>query len=296
MEWVETTGTSVDAAVDRALDLLGVEAGDAEVVVVTEPRRTFLGLRHVKARVRARVRPTRPRPKQDRRDRRRREGKESRGSGDAAVVVAAEGSAETDLIASPAPAVLATAEEPTIADRSSEPIEPGVLDEDALDLINEEGDDDMDRERDGTLDVEAAEKFVVGLAEAFGAGATATVTQTDDFVDIDLEGEELGLLIGPRGQTLQSIQELARAVAQRGFSPQRLRIDVGGYRKRRQEALVRFALQIAEEVVRTGSPRALEPMPSPDRKVVHDAVQGVEGAVSTSEGEDPQRRVIISPA
>jgi spoIIIJ-associated protein len=76
----------------------------------------------------------------------------------------------------------------------------------------------------------------------------------------------------------------------------RLRIDIGGYRAKRKEALSRFVTQVADEVVSTGSARALEAMPSPDRKIVHDALTGRTDIVTHSEGEDPNRRVVISPA
>jgi spoIIIJ-associated protein len=294
LEWVETTGPSVDEAIDRALDLLGVDVSDAEVVVLEEARRGLLGMRARAARVRARVRPTRPRPKQDRRDRRRREARAS-SRVDKPTSESAQGASEDGLGKGDASPRTAKADRPpkrrgpkeplTTTEPTEEPAEPDRGD-----------DEDMDRERDGVLDVERAEQFLVGLTTAFGTPATATVTETEDWVDIDLEGEDLGLLIGARGLTLQAIQDLTRAVGQRGFPPQRLRIDVAGYRRRRQEALVRFAVQISEEVVRTGTPRALEPMSPADRKVVHDAVQEIDGATSSSEGEDAQRRVVISPA
>ncbi len=151
-------------------------------------------------------------------------------------------------------------------------------------------------ERDGTIDKDRAADFLLGLAECLGAGATAKVIETEEAVEVELDGDDLGLLIGPRGQTLQAVQELTRAVAQRGLPAQRLRVDVSGYRKRRAEALARFAVQIANEVAASGMAKALEPMPSPDRKIVHDAVADVAGVVSSSDGEDPNRRVVISPA
>ena len=75
----------------------------------------------------------------------------------------------------------------------------------------------------------------------------------------------------------------------------RLRVDVGGYRVRRREALGRFAAQVADEVQRTGEARALEPMSSSDRKIVHEALVDVDGVTTRSEGDDPNRRMIIDP-
>jgi spoIIIJ-associated protein len=75
-----------------------------------------------------------------------------------------------------------------------------------------------------------------------------------------------------------------------------LRVDVSGYRQRRKEALERFTLQVAGEVVASGERRMLEPMGAADRKIVHDAAQNVEGVTTLSEGEEPHRRVVITPA
>ena len=89
-----------------------------------------------------------------------------------------------------------------------------------------------------------------------------------------------------------------RAVVQHGLSGRsaRLRVDVGGYRERRREALAAFARQVADEVRESQVERGLEPMSPPDRKVVHDTVAEIEGVATSSEGEEPRRRVVIRPA
>ncbi|MFM7872850.1 MAG: protein jag, partial [Actinomycetota bacterium] len=144
----------------------------------------------------------------------------------------------------------------------------------------------------------AAEKFLMGLAEALGASATTAVDIDGENIEVQLNGTELGLLVGPRGTTLQAVQDLTRVVSQRrvGDHDTRLRIDVGGYRAKRREALSRFVNQVADEVVASGTARALEAMPSADRKIVHDALNGRTDISTHSEGEDPNRRVVISPA
>ena len=75
----------------------------------------------------------------------------------------------------------------------------------------------------------------------------------------------------------------------------RLLVDVGGYRQKRKEALARFTEGVATQVRATGVAKSLEPMHAADRKVVHDTVNGLEGVQTTSEGEEPRRRVVISP-
>ena len=145
---------------------------------------------------------------------------------------------------------------------------------------------------------EAALGFVNGLTDAFGfeTGVEAAVEGSE--IEVRVSGESLGLLIGPGGRTLLAIQDLARVAAQRrlGDHDTRLRVDVAGYREKRRVALERFALTVAEQVKESGVARSLDPMPSADRKVLHDALGAIDGVSSRSEGEDPNRRVVVSPA
>jgi spoIIIJ-associated protein len=143
--------------------------------------------------------------------------------------------------------------------------------------------------------------FLQGLVDAFDFDATlsTSIVLDDEAVDATIEGSELGLPIGPKGQTLQAVQELARSVVQRKMPAERhgrIRIDVAGYRQRRREALERFARQVADDVLATGTTRALEPMSAADRKVVHDTVNENDGVRTISEGEEPRRRVVVAPA
>jgi spoIIIJ-associated protein len=115
-------------------------------------------------------------------------------------------------------------------------------------------------------------------------------------VEARLVGDDLGLLIGPKGQTLAAVQDLTRAAVQHGpRRGTRLRVDVGGYQQRRREALARFTLDVAGQVQTSGTSVSMEPMPAIDRKVVHDTVNTVDGVTSRSEGEDPRRWVVILP-
>ncbi len=146
---------------------------------------------------------------------------------------------------------------------------------------------------------ETVREFLDGLVDAFGATATVEVEEVDeDTLEARVVGDDLGLLIGPKGATLQAVQEITRTVVQRAAEPgrgARVRVDIGGYREHRSEALGRFTRQVAEQVLSGGDAVALEPMSAPDRKVVHDAVNEIDGVVSSSEGDDPDRRVVISP-
>lgn len=335
MEWVETTGRTLEEAKVAALDQLGIAAEDAEFDVVEEPRSGLFGRVRQEARVRARVRPTSPRPKAERRDRKRR---------------APEGAPAVEAAA---PAVLEEAPEPAVVGgrtrggrRAPAPTEPaGSADEAVADVVGEGADVEPNEtpvDRDGGAsgrsgsrggsrarssakaqevatngaatqrrgaDVddeptlaeqrETVKDFLEGLVDAFGASATTEVDEVDeDTLEARVVGDDLGLLIGPKGATLQAVQEITRTVVQRAAEPgrgARVRIDIGGYREHRREALSRFTRQIAAQVLDGGDAVALEAMSAPDRKVVHDTVNEIAGVASSSEGEDPNRRVVISP-
>ncbi len=145
---------------------------------------------------------------------------------------------------------------------------------------------------------EAAEEFLEGLVAAFGLTATVTSEEVDEAVEVQIQGEDLGLLIGPKGRTLWALQELTKTVVQRqqgGGLSTRIRLDVAGYRERRRVALEAFTKDAAAAVLESGQARALEPMGAADRKVVHDTVNLIDGVATRSEGEDPRRRVVIVP-
>ncbi len=141
--------------------------------------------------------------------------------------------------------------------------------------------------------------FLEGLVDAFDYDASISSSPVDDdTVEVQIEGDDLGLLIGPKGNTLRSLQELTRTVVQRHHSGPlegRVRVDVGGYRRRRQEALEEFTRKLATDVAATGEEKALEPMSAADRKIVHDTVVDIDGVSTTSEGEEPRRRVVLIP-
>lgn len=157
----------------------------------------------------------------------------------------------------------------------------------------------MDQDVPLSEQADVARDFLVGLLDSFGAVGDVAVREVDeDTVELAISGSDLGLLIGPSGSTLTAIQEVTRTVVQRqtGGRNGRLLVDVGGYRQKRKEALARFTEGVAAQVRETGVAKSLEPMHAADRKVVHDTVNGLEGVQTTSEGEEPRRRVVISPA
>jgi spoIIIJ-associated protein len=145
---------------------------------------------------------------------------------------------------------------------------------------------------------EVAREFLEGLVERYGLDAAVEVRELDeDTVELAATGEGLGILVGPKGATLAALQDVTRAVVQRRFPTRtdRILVDVAGYRERRAAALRRFSQEVASEVASSGEVRALEPMSPADRKVVHDTIVEIEGVESRSEGEDPNRYVVIAP-
>ena len=292
MEWVETTGRSIEEAKDAALDQLGVAEDDAEFEVVTEPKSGLFGRTRGEARVRARVQPTQARPKVERRGGQRKRRDPAKAGDKKPVSTVQEGSR------SPAPPATDDVEAAPAARRRRTRTPQGSNEERGAAGAEEKRTD----VEDASVEDQAAiiREFLGGLLVAFDLEAEIAEERIDDdTIELQVNGEELGLLVGPKGQTLQAIHELSRTIVQRkatGTHHGRVRVDVAGYRQRRREALERFAQQVAEDVIASGSAKALEPMHPADRKVVHDAINEIDGVRTTSEGEEPRRRVVISPA
>lgn len=117
----------------------------------------------------------------------------------------------------------------------------------------------------------------------------------DGSMDIDLKGKDMGVLIGKRGQTLDSLQYLVSLVANKKSETYiRVKLDTENYRNRRKETLENLAHNIAYKVKRTKRPVSLEPMNPYERRVIHSALQGDRYVVTHSEGEEPYRRVVVS--
>jgi len=273
MEWVETTGKTLEEAKERALDRLGIGPADAEFQVLDEPLTGLFGRLRREARVRARVKPATVRPKQERRRPKRAESRPPRPTvkqGGPAASNATPSSKESPMSDDPHPADSVGSGDP----EPTEDVDVGAV-------------------------ARAAEQFAAGLLDAFGLHGEATSTTEGHEIDVHIEaqGDGLGLLIGPGGRTLLAIQDLARVAAQRrlGDHQTRLRIDIAGYREKRRVALERFSHHVAELVKTSGVARSLDPMPSADRKVVHDTLATIDGVATRSEGEDPYRRIIVTP-
>ena len=287
MQWVETTGSTVDEAKEAALDQLGIDSSEAEFEVLEEPKTGLFGRIRGTARVRARVVPKSPRPKQERRPGKARSDAKPPAKAKAKPAApAATDSADDADVAVPAVRTTNGSGRGRSGSRSG-----------GRTSTNQE--DNKMSDETVTVDEQAdiISEFLEGLLGALDIEGEINRTKVDDTtIELGVEGADLGILIGPKGQTLTAVHELSRTVLQRratGRHDGRVRIDIGGYRQRRAEALARFVQAQAAEVAEQGVSRALEPMNAVDRKVVHDTINEIDGVSTLSEGVDPNRRVVI---
>ncbi len=156
----------------------------------------------------------------------------------------------------------------------------------------EEADGDLEDQAEATMD------FLEGLFDAMGLPAEVESNLDAGVMYVDVWGSEsaegMGILIGRHGQTLEALQDLVRGAVQHKTGDRcRVVVDVEDYRKRRRSQLESRAQSAARRVKKTGKPEAMEPMNAFERKIVHDAVGQVGGLETASEGEDPDRRVVI---
>jgi spoIIIJ-associated protein len=313
MEWVETTGRTIAEALDAALDELGVDEEDVEYEVLEEPKSGFLGrIGSSEGRIRARVKPiSREKPG----ERQRRKGRGSsrprndapRGNGDRGNGASRNGGARADGPAGETAGAGASNRRRRGgrgggggAGRGNDGGSGSTSGSGSSRNKEQQGSTVETTERDVPIEeqAEAAEVFTQGLVDTFELGARAKSVIDDDVVVVEVTGENLGLLVGPKGATLHAIEELVRTVVQRQTDGHgvRIHVDVAGYRAKRREALADFTRSLAEKVIETGRVQALEPMSASDRKVVHDTAAEIDGVATESEGEDPRRRVVLRPS
>jgi spoIIIJ-associated protein len=260
VEWVEVRGKSVEIAVEAGLQELGLEKTEqADVEVLQEPERGFLGMGGRDAVVRLKAKPKRRRS----RSRSKSASKQGETSESAKPTRSADKN-RTSGSKKPKP-------KPTRPEKEST-----VSREEQAEVITQ---------------------FLNGLLDSFGLEGDVQTSVDGDAVIANVVGDQTEALVGTKGVILQAVHELTRTVVQRRtHEGVRLRLDIAGYVERRREALKIYAGRLAEQVIEDGQERMLEPMNASDRKVIHDAVQEIEGVSSYSEGEEPRRSVVISPS
>ena len=192
-----------------------------------------------------------------------------------------------------------------VAERDMSPAETDAVGADDVVVEGESADadepsDDAAAEAPSGPDLEQESEIAADYIEGL-----LDVADLDGDIDMDVEGDRpvvsvvgatLTELVGPHGEVLEALQELTRlAVHRQTGARSRIMLDVGGYRARRREELAELGRQAAEQVSKTGVPQRLQAMTPFERKVIHDAVAAV-GLRSESEGEEPDRRVVVLPA
>ncbi len=325
MEWVKTTAKTLPEAIDLALDNLGVDESEAEIVVLEEPRQGLFGRMRGTARVEARVKPKAIRPKTERnRNRRNRSegGSKGKGGND-------RGKNRSRNRSGGQSGNRKSGQDRSQGGRGDSKKNDdqqgrsqgsrdksrnggrggsgggGGRDRSAQDDgqrrskgRSNNNDNDMKPKEETPVDEVAAhlQTFLSGLTEAFGFDSEVTVDSSEPDVLVGrIEGQH-GLLVGPKGRTLDAVQELARISCQRAVpSSIRIKVDVGGYRQQRVEALAAFAAKAAESAVADSVEVALEPMSAADRKAIHDALSEDDRVETRSVGTEPRRKVLVVP-
>ena len=186
-----------------------------------------------------------------------------------------------------APEAAAETPEPAAAEPAAAPAESGESGESgrdaALSALEQEG--------------EVAADYLEALLDILDLDGDLEIDIEGDRASVAIVGADLDNLVGQRGVTLEALQELTRlAVLQDTGQRSRLMLDIGGYRLKRRTELVALAQAAAERVTAAGAAEKLAPMTPFERKVVHDAIAAIDGVQSESEGEEPQRRVVVLPA
>ena len=265
-------GKTVDAVIEAACEKLGCSRDECEWEIIDLPKKSFLGLKVTPAKVRVWVgeddeipapvaaKPVAPRPEPK-----------------PAVAKPAAPKAATPKPEAPKP----EASKPfTPAPKPAAPKRPAHTP--SVSIINPEK-------------VKLAEAYISDILDKLGLAAELTTTEEDDGVCINITGKGLGSIIGRRGETLDAIQYLASLVANRTDGDyMRITIDCGDYRTKRKETLEALAKKLAAQVLKTNVSRTLEPMNPFERRIIHATISEIEGVSSTSVGDEPNRRVVIT--
>jgi len=294
MEWVEVKGSTVDLAVEFALEELGVESReDADVEVIQQPKAGFLGMGGQDAIVKVSRAP--------KKRRRRRRGRSGSGQGSKQQRENASdggsGQSKSGQIGAGQKTSSKKSQSRSQKSQNNQSTRPRqekqVSDTDAQKPDSRT--DDRPEQAPIEEQAKVAAGFISGLLDAFGLEGTVETRIEDDVLYIDVEGSQTEALVGTKGSVMQSVHELTRTVVQRKtYGAPRMRIDIAGYRARRREALKIYTGKLAEQVIAEEDEAMLEPMNAADRKVIHDTVAEIEGVRSFSEGDEPRRAVVIA--
>ena len=264
MNYVIKTGKSVDEAVREALKELNISREKAEIEILDEGQKGFLGLI---------------------------------GSKDATVKVWPREDETKSILNEIFNEEIETekSQEAVHEDVELEIENNEVSTEEVQEVVDvEEGTKSIEEENQEILD--AAREFISKILDTFELENSVEMEFKDNVLTINVNGDEnrLGILIGKRGVTLDSIQYILNLIVNKKSSRYiRVNLDSSGYREKRKETLINLAKKMANKVIKTGRSVKLEPMNSYERKIIHTALQDYEGVLTHSEGKDPFRKVVI---
>ncbi len=141
-----------------------------------------------------------------------------------------------------------------------------------------------------------AAAYIKTVMEGLGCeNVTVSAAENSGVIYLQLDGDKLGVVIGRRGETLDALQYLTSLAANTGNGYQKVTLNIGNYREKREQTLISLAKRVSAQVLSSGRSRSLEPMNPYERRIIHTAVQEIEGVVSNSTGEGSNRRVVIMP-
>ena len=296
MEWVEAVGKTVDEAVDAAMSALGETSKDAvSIEVVDAGKKGLLGLGGREAKVKVTVKPKKKRSRRSRSKNRKQQGSQGNQQRERS------GNSKSRNGKGGKPNGKQRQQDKQNQRQQGKPKDRAKKPNggDARRDANKKKvavDNKPDEKADIEEQAQVAREFAEGLLEAFGLDGTVETRVEEDILFVDINGEQTEALVGRKGVVVQAIHELTRTVIQRKtFGAPRMRLDIAGYGARRREALKIYAGRLAETVKEDGREAMLEPMNAADRKVVHDAIGEIEGVRSFSEGEEPNRSVVVAP-
>lgn len=271
LKYMEFTAKTEDEAIAKGLAHLGLDRDDVSVEILDRGKTGFLGIGSVPAKVKLTYEaPDEPEP----------------APAPAAEVKPAP-APQPEKPRAPRPERPAPKEEPKPqpapkADKPAPKAEPAP----APAPQGERADDDV---------ADAIVKFQTGLFQHMGVEAAPVVTRDGDTYQVVLEGEDMGALIGHRGETLDAIQQLTGYAVNKGRSHRvRIHVDAEGYRARREESLNRLARKTAGKVVKYRRNITLEAMNAYERHVIHTALQDYPGVSTFSTGTEPNRRTVVA--
>lgn len=268
MNYVIKTGKSVDEAVREALSELNISREDAEIEVLDEGQKGFLGLI---------------------------------GSKDATVKVwQKEDETKSILNEIFSEKIESEKSQDVVHDDFELEIEnKEISTEKTIEFVDETANEEekvISIEEENEEILKAASEFISKILETFELENIVEMELEDNTLNISVNGDEnkLGILIGKRGVTLDSIQYILNLIVNKKSSRYiRVNLDSSGYREKRKETLINLAKKMANKVTKTGRSVKLEPMNSYERKIIHTALQDYEGVLTHSEGKEPFRKVVI---